>query len=75
LAGAAGLITRVSQRGVAAGRRLDPYQLRHAAATRIRKELGLETVRCLLGHSSASMSEVYGEVDVQVARAALARTG
>ena len=42
-----------------------PYQLRHAAATRIRKEHGIEASRVLLGHTSAGMTEVYAEADQQ----------
>src|SRR5690606_9043564 len=52
-----------------------PYQLRHAAATRIRKLHGLEMVRILLGHSSAKMSEVYAEADLEKARALMADAG
>ena len=52
-----------------------PYQLRHAAATRIREEFGIEMVRCLLGHSSATMSEVYAEVDLKKARTVMERAG
>ena len=52
-----------------------PYQLRHAAATRLRKQFGLEMVRCLLGHSSATMSEVYAEVDLEKARRVMEQAG
>ena len=44
-----------------------PYQLRHAAATRIRKDHGIEAARVLLGHSSATMTEVYAEADMLAA--------
>ena len=44
-----------------------PNQLRHAAATRIRKELGLDAARVVLGHRSAAMTEVYAELDKQKA--------
>lgn len=40
-----------------------PNQLRHAAATRIRQEFGLDAARALLGHSSAAVTEIYAEVD------------
>lgn len=55
--------------------RWHPYQLRHAAASRLRKEHGLEMVRCLLGHSSAEMSEVYAEVDLEKARQLMEAAG
>ena len=55
--------------------RWTPYQLRHACATRLRKDHGLETVRALLSHSSASMTEVYAEVDAEAARAIMEKSG
>ncbi len=55
--------------------RWTPYQLRHAAATRLRREFGLEMVRCVLGHASATMSEVYAEVDHERARQAMESAG
>ena len=55
--------------------RWTPYQLRHACATRLRKDYGLETVRALLSHSSASMTEVYAEVDAETARAIMEESG
>ncbi|MEQ8763105.1 MAG: site-specific integrase [Planctomycetota bacterium] len=44
-----------------------PHQLRHSAATRIRKEFGIEAARVILGHSSPLMTEVYAEIDRQKA--------
>ncbi|MBI3817442.1 MAG: tyrosine-type recombinase/integrase [Planctomycetes bacterium] len=44
-----------------------PNQLRHSAATRIRKQYGLEFARILLGHASATTTEIYAEVDKQKA--------
>ena len=41
-----------------------PNQLRHNAATRLRREFGLETVRAVLGHSSSAVTEVYAEMDL-----------
>ncbi len=40
-----------------------PNQLRHSAATRIRREFGIEQARAVLGHSSAFTTEIYAEVD------------
>jgi integrase len=45
-----------------------PHQLRHAAATAIRREFGLEAAQIALGHSSALVTEaVYAERDMQKA--------
>lgn len=52
-----------------------PYQLRHSAATRIREQFGIEAVRVLLGHSSATMSEVYAEADLEAARRVMEQAG
>jgi integrase len=52
-----------------------PNQLRHTAATRIRRELGLDAARVILGHSSAVVTEVYAERDQQQARDAMERLG
>jgi integrase len=52
-----------------------PHQLRHNAATAIRRESGIETARCVLGHSSVAMAEVYAEMDLAKARATMARLG
>ena len=38
-----------------------PNQLRHAAATQIRKEFGLEAAQVVLGHTSADITQVYAE--------------
>ena len=40
-----------------------PNQLRHNAATSLRKEFGIEAARVVLGHSSAAVTEIYAEVD------------
>ncbi|MGC8552926.1 MAG: tyrosine-type recombinase/integrase [Phycisphaerae bacterium] len=40
-----------------------PHQLRHAAATRIRKQYGLEAARAMLGHKSLAITEIYAEQD------------
>jgi integrase len=43
--------------------RWHPHQLRHSAATRLRREFGLDVARVILGHSSPAVTEVYAEVD------------
>ena len=40
-----------------------PHQLRHNAATRLRKEFGLDVARVILGHRSPVVTEVYAELD------------
>ena len=50
-------------------------RLRHSAATRIRKELGLDTARALLGHSDSTTTEIYAEKDLDLARSAMERFG
>jgi integrase len=43
-----------------------PHQLRHTAATQIRRQFGLEAAQIALGHSSALVTEaVYAERDMQ----------
>ena len=55
--------------------RWHPHQLRHNAATELRKEFGLEAARIILGHRSAAITEVYAERNEQQAVAAVARVG
>ena len=43
--------------------RFTPHQLRHSAATRIRKEFGLDAAQVVLGHASITMSELYAMAD------------
>lgn len=52
-----------------------PYDLRHTAATRLRAEHGEEVARVMLGHSSISTTQLYGEVDRSRARAVAAEVG
>ncbi len=40
-----------------------PNQLRHAAATEIRREFGLEAAGVILGHSKLGVTQVYAERD------------
>jgi integrase len=52
--------------------RWSPNRLRHAAATVIRKEFGLEAAQVILGHAAVNVTELYAERDlakgVEVAR-------
>ncbi len=52
-----------------------PNQLRHSAATQIRKEHGLEAAQVCLGHSNASITEIYAESDLSKAREVAAKIG
>jgi site-specific recombinase XerD len=55
--------------------RWHPNQLRHSAATRIRREFGLETAKAVLGHSSVVPTQIYAEQDMDAARRAMERLG
>lgn len=55
--------------------RWHPNQLRHTAATRIRREFGLETAKAVLGHSSVVPTQIYAEQDLDAARRAMERLG
>ncbi|GAC1474987.1 MAG: site-specific integrase [Isosphaeraceae bacterium] len=55
--------------------RWHPNQLRHNAATRLRKEFGLDVARAVLGHSSPAVTEVYAELDGSKAAEAMERVG
>jgi integrase len=52
-----------------------PNQLRHSAATWLRKEFGLDAARVILGHRTTTVTEVYAEVDQQKALAIMERVG
>ncbi|HBG27609.1 MAG: hypothetical protein A2Y10_15775 [Planctomycetes bacterium GWF2_41_51] len=49
------------------------HQLRHNAATFLRKEFVIDTARIILGHRSAVITEVYAEMDQQKAMEAVVR--
>jgi integrase len=55
--------------------RWHPHQLRHNAATKLRKEFGIEVARIILGHQSASVTEIYAEVDDEKAKSIMNRVG
>ncbi|WP_165076085.1 tyrosine-type recombinase/integrase [Paludisphaera rhizosphaerae] len=52
-----------------------PHQLRHSAATALRRDFGLDVARAVLGHSSAAVTEIYAEMDQAKAREAMERVG
>lgn len=52
-----------------------PHQLRHTAATEMRKAYGIEVARAVLGHATIDASEIYAEVDSQVAERVASEIG
>ncbi len=52
-----------------------PHQLRHTAATLIRKELGLDAARALLGQRSLAIADTYAELDQALAIEAAKKLG
>lgn len=52
-----------------------PNRIRHTAATRLRKDFGLDVARAILGHSSPVMTEVYAELDREKAFEIMAKIG
>jgi integrase len=52
-----------------------PNQLRHTAATEIRKHFGLEAAQLILGHAAADVTQVYAERDTAKAVEVIRQTG
>ena len=52
-----------------------PHQLRHNAATWIRREFGLDVARVILGHRTPVVTEIYAEADHGKAMDVMARVG
>jgi integrase len=52
-----------------------PNRLRHTAATRIRRELGIEAAQAVLGHRLIETTQVYAEVSTGRAIDAMAELG
>ena len=55
--------------------RWSPNQLRHTAATTIRRQFGLEAAQVILGHAAADVTQVYAERDAEKAREVARRIG
>ncbi|MCE5280300.1 MAG: tyrosine-type recombinase/integrase [Planctomycetaceae bacterium] len=55
--------------------RWHPHQLRHNAATELRKEFGLESARIILGHRSSAVTTIYAEEDNRRALEVMAKFG
>ena len=47
--------------------RWSPNQLRHSAATEIRRRYGLEAAATVLGHAKADVTQIYAERDYALA--------
>ena len=52
-----------------------PYQLRHTAATKVRKEMGYECAGATLGHTNMSATAIYAERNQGLADEAARRFG
>lgn len=52
-----------------------PHQLRHTAATRLRKEYGLEAAQVILGHRTLTVTQIYAEKNVEAARRIMGEVG
>lgn len=52
-----------------------PNQLRHTAATELRRQLDLDASRVVLGHSDARTTATYAERDFESAKAIMAKLG
>jgi integrase len=48
--------------------RWHPHQLRHTAATKIRRQYGAEAAQAVLGHAELSTTEIYAEKSLEAAR-------
>lgn len=53
----------------------NPNQLRHLAATEIRREYGLEAAQVILGHAQANVTQVYAERDAERAKKVMLAIG
>ncbi len=52
-----------------------PHQLRHNAATELRKRYGLDAARAILGHRSPAITETYAELDAAKAAEVMRQIG
>jgi integrase len=52
-----------------------PHQLRHTRALELKRQLGLDVARAVLGHKSPVIAEHYAGLDVATAAAAMKRLG
>lgn len=59
----------------AAEHRWHPHQIRHTAATKLRKEHGLEAAQVILGHKTLTVTQVYAETNKQKAKEVIHKIG
>jgi integrase len=52
-----------------------PHQLRHAAATELRKTHGLEAAQVILGHKTMAVTEIYAEKNLEIAQRVMVAAG
>lgn len=52
-----------------------PNRLRHAAATRLREQFGLEAAQVILGHKTLTITQVYAEKNIKAARRIMGEVG
>lgn len=52
-----------------------PHQLRHNAATMLRREYGLEAAQVILGHKTLTVTQIYAEKNVAAAQAIMLKIG
>jgi site-specific recombinase XerD len=55
--------------------RWHPHQLRHNAATVLRKEYGIEVAKIVLGHATLAAAQLYAERDLEKAREIVGKIG
>jgi site-specific recombinase XerD len=55
--------------------RFSPNRLRQSCATRLRREVGIDAARTVLGHSDVETTTIYAERDLETARTAMERLG
>jgi integrase len=55
--------------------RWHPHQLRHNAATVLRKEYGIEVAKIIPGHATLSAAQVYAERDLEKAQEIVSKIG
>jgi integrase len=51
------------------------HQLRHTAATQIRKDFGLEASQAVLGHASVDATQIYAEKNTGIAKRVMQEVG
>ncbi|MGC9455862.1 MAG: tyrosine-type recombinase/integrase, partial [Phycisphaerae bacterium] len=52
-----------------------PHRLRHTAATRIRRDFGLDAARAVLGQRTLAIADRYAEIDQPIAEKAASKLG